>query len=332
VRCATRWIGLVLVATGCVSSREQSALDPTGPHARSILTEFDVMLLVAVAVYVIVIGAIPFVARRAKSGNEDDETREQRARRVVTGCVIGSAIILVSLITWDIIQARTLEREPDAPPITIVLTGRQWWWDVEYVDSIANRRVRLANEIHLPVGRDIRIVLETRDVIHSLWIPNLQGKKDLIPGHPATLTLRADRPGRYRAQCAEFCGLQHAKMALPVVAEPEPQFAAWLERYRDQAPSPSDTMAQLGQRVFEQGTCAACHAVAGSSASGRVGPDLSHIGSRLTLAAGTLENTRDNLVRWIADPQQVKPGAQMPPSALPSRELMAIVAWLESRK
>jgi len=332
VRRLPRWIVLALATTGCVASREQSALDPTGPHARSILTEFHVMLLVAVAVYVIVIGAIPFVARRAKDANEDVATREQRARRVVTGCIIASAVILVSLITWDIIQARGLEHGPDQAPIVISLTGRQWWWEVEYVDSVANRRVRLANEIHVPVGRDVRIDLQSRDVIHSLWIPNLRGKKDLIPGRSAMIWIRAEQPGRFRAQCAEFCGLEHAKMALPVVAEPEPAFAAWLDRQRAVAAAPEDASALQGREVFEAGTCAACHTVMGSSAAGRVGPDLSHVGSRLTLAAGTLANTRENLLRWIADPQQVKPGAQMPPSALPSNELMALVAWLESRK
>jgi cytochrome c oxidase subunit 2 len=171
--------------------------------------------------------------------------------------------------------------------------------------------------------------LSSQDVIHSFWAPNLHGKRDLIPGHETTLWVQADRPGVFRGQCAEFCGHQHAHMAFVVVAETPEQFVAWLDRQRQSVRPPTDELRQRGQAVFVTGACALCHNIQGTDASGQVAPDLTHVASRQTLAAGTVPNTRGYLAGWVLDPQTVKPGAKMPPTQLTSEELHALLAYLE---
>jgi cytochrome c oxidase subunit 2 len=189
-----------------------------------------------------------------------------------------------------------------------------------------------ANEIHIPVGQPVEFQLKSRDVIHSFWVPTLHGKRDLIPRHVTTMTLQADRPGVYRGQCAEFCGYQHAHMAILVVAEPLEQFAAWLEHQRRPAAEPSDARQQRGQEVFLSAPCVMCHTIRGTLAGGRVAPDLTHIAGRHTLAAGTLPNTPGHLAGWIIDPQHIKPGNRMPAHSLNADDLQALLAYLGSLK
>src|SRR4029453_12148314 len=243
-----------------------------------------------------------------------------------------SVIALLGLLFQSVVTGRALDtlRSPDA--LRIQVTGNQWWWDVQYDNAVPSLRVTTANEIHIPVGKAVRFDLLSTDVIHSLWIPNLQGKIDLVPGRLNELWLRADEAGVYRGQCAEFCGLQHAKMALFVVAEPPDDFEQWLMANRAPAPVPATAEQQRGKDVFERGPCAMCHAIAGTSAGGRSGPDLTHIASRSTIGAGTLPNTKGHLAGWIADPQQIKPGNRMPPPALSGEELQAVLAFLETLK
>jgi cytochrome c oxidase subunit 2 len=174
--------------------------------------------------------------------------------------------------------------------------------------------------------------MTSRDVIHSFWAPNLSGKKDLIPGKATETWFQADTPGVYRAQCAEFCGHQHAKMALFVVAEPMDRFLAWLESQRHAATPPSDSTAKKGEQVFMAGSCALCHQISGTPAAAHLGPDLTHLASRLTIAAGTLPNTRDYRAGWIIDPQAIKPGTLMPATQLTPDELTALLAYLETLK
>ena len=221
-------------------------------------------------------------------------------------------------------------RTPDA--LRIQVTGNQWWWDVQYENAVPSLRVTTANEIHIPVGRAIRFDLLSTDVIHSLWIPNLQGKIDLVPGRLNELWLRADQAGVYRGQCAEYCGLQHAKMALVVVAEPPATSSAGWPRIAPRRRRRRRAEQQRGREVFERGPCAMCHAIAGTTAGGRSAPDLTHIASRSTIGAGTLPNTRGHLAGWVADPQQIKPGNRMPPPGLTGEELQAVLAYLESLK
>jgi cytochrome c oxidase subunit 2 len=199
---------------------------------------------------------------------------------------------------------------------------------VEYLDPDPSRNFVTANELHLPVDRPVRIELASNDVIHSLWIPVLAGKEDLIPGRRNVLTLTPRRTGTYRGQCAEFCGLQHAHMALDVQVEDARVFATWYAHQLQPAPTPASATAQAGQRIFSSTACALCHAVAGTDAGGRTGPDLTHLASRRTLAAGTLPLDRTRMAAWILDPQRYKPGTNMPKVPMQPRELDAVVDYL----
>jgi cytochrome c oxidase subunit 2 len=248
---------------------------------------------------------------------------------------VGVAVVLITFALLGMIAAsvatdRALLALPDEDALQIEVTAHQWWWEFRYADPDPSRRFVTANELHVPVGRPVTLTLEASDVIHSFWVPRLAGKRDLIPGHTTTLRFQADRPGVYRGQCAEFCGHQHAHMALLVVAEPPARYAAWAERQRQPAPPAANPTVQRGREIFEQRTCAMCHAISGTPAAATRGPDLTHVGGRRTLAAATIPNTRENLVRWIADPHHDKPGVNMPPHAYRRDELEALAAYLGS--
>ncbi|HET7220800.1 MAG TPA: c-type cytochrome, partial [Vicinamibacterales bacterium] len=239
-------------------------------------------------------------------------------------------LTLFGLLFASVITGRALASLPQQDAIAIEITGFQWWWEAVYLDRNPSQRVTTANEVHVPTGRTVLLLLDSADVIHSLWIPNLHGKMDLVPGRQNTLWLRIDEPGIYRGQCAEYCGVQHAHMALTVIAESTAQFDAWLNGQRQTPPPPSSAEAQHGQALFRSTTCVMCHSVRGTIAGARLGPDLTHVATRGHLAAATLPNSRDNLLRWIADPQHVKPGNHMPSSDLSRRDLEAIASYLET--
>jgi cytochrome c oxidase subunit 2 len=323
---------LALALTGCVAYDQQSALDPAGPAAGSVHRLWYLMLVVGTVAFVLVVAALLLVTRRRMTVplEMDDirsPAREASAKRAVIVAVAATVVVLFMVLVFDLGVARGLA--PDAAPsLSIHVIGHQWWWEIEYEDSIPQRRVRLANEIHLPVGQRVLVKLDSHDVIHSFWVPNLAGKRDLIPGHHTQTWIHADRPGVYRAQCAEFCGLEHAKMSLFVVAESRERFTAWLDAQRASPLPPTDTLAVRGRLVLESGSCAMCHTVASTLARGRVGPDLTHVASRNSLAAGTLPNTPGYLAGWIVDPQTIKPGAQMPANQLSPADLRAVVAYL----
>jgi cytochrome c oxidase subunit 2 len=227
---------------------------------------------------------------------------------------------------------RTLSLPPSAKPLTIEITGRQWWWSVAYADTSPHGRFTTANEVHVPVGEPVLFLLTAQDVIHSFWVPNLAGKKDMIPGYTESFWFQADTAGVYRGQCAEFCGTQHAKMALWIIAEPRERYNAWVAQQREPAKSPTDSIASRGRDVFMVTMCAMCHAIEGTEAGSHVGPDLTHVGSRRTIAAGTLPNTREALSAWIMDAQAFKPGARMPANALHLDDLNALVTYLQGLK
>ena len=318
----------------CTGYDRQSVLDPAGPQATSTHQLFYFMMAVSVVVYVIVIGALLLIIRNRRYAVDDTESppREERAGRAVKLAVAVVIPILFLFLLYDFAVARGIGRMPESSMLTIDVTGHQWWWEVAYEDPIPHNIVRTANEIHIPVGRPVMIKLASHDVIHSFWVPNLSGKKDLIPGHKNELWIRADHPGIYRGQCAEFCGLEHAKMALLVVAEPAEDFSRWIIHQREPAPVPADSMTAKGQEVFESGPCVMCHTISSTAAAATVGPDLTHVASRLTLAAASLPNTRGNLAGWIVDPQIIKPGAKMPANALSPSDLQALLAYLGTLK
>jgi cytochrome c oxidase subunit 2 len=220
-----------------------------------------------------------------------------------------------------------------ANPLVIEVTGHQWWWEVTYRDTAPSKRITTANEIHIPVGRPVHVYSSSQDVIHSFWVPNLHGKKDGIPGYTNDTWIQADSAGTYRAQCAEYCGYQHAHMALIVVAEPEQKFEEWVALSLSPAAQPTDSTVKRGRDVFVSNSCMMCHAIAGEPMAGsNVGPDLTHFASRPTIGAGTLPNTRGNLAGWIVDPQRIKPGVKMPPNQLSPADLNALLDYLRSLK
>jgi cytochrome c oxidase subunit II len=314
--------------------REFSATRPMGPQAERLtdITWFLTWLCTAVAIIVV---AFLFYSlwrghRRAEPAGGPDV--ERKLWFWVSGSVGATVLILFGILLYNLSTGRALAAFADPDALTIRVTGNQWWWDVEYRDPLTNRRLTTANEIHIPVGRRIRLEVESADVIHSFWAPNLHGKLDLIPGYSATTYFRADTAGTYHGRCAEFCGLQHAKMDFFVVAMPEKQFAAWFEAQLKPASTPADSLSLRGREVFLTKTCAMCHAIRGTPADSKVGPDLTHVASRSTLAAGSIPNTRGHLAGWILDPQKIKPGAKMPPNQLESDELHALLSYLEGLK
>jgi cytochrome c oxidase subunit II len=327
---------LCLVAAGCGGN--QSALDPAGPGASRISELWWLMLAVCAAVLMLVTLMLLWaLARRGRPPGaaglslvQPDPRRERRMGRVVGAAVGATAAIILLFVVAGHWIGRELVAEPTSPTLSIDVTAQRWWWDVRYQDPVPSRSFATANEIHIPVGRPVELTLRSVDVIHSFWVPNLQGKKDLIPGQVNTLWLQADRPGVFRGQCAEFCGFQHANMALHVVAEPEEEFARWQERQRQPAPEPATAEQRKGREVFLAGPCVLCHAINGTRAGGVTGPNLTHVASRLSLAAGTLPNTRGHLAAWIVDPQLRKPGNNMPPNLLTAEELQALLSYLDT--
>ena len=328
---------LLLVVTACAGS--QSVLDPAGPPNRSLNHLFWAMLTVASIVWLsVVIAAFWAALSRRRITREDlepivvvPEAAHQRHTGIVTGLVGATVVILLLFLVYDFTVGRALAERPSRT-LTIEIIGHQWWWEVHYVDPDPSKIVVDANELHIPAGEPVQVKLSSRDVIHSFWVPNLIGKRDLIPGYTSSLFLNADRPGVYRAQCAEFCGMEHAKMALPVVVHSRDDFAKWLATARTPAAVPNDSSARDGRQVFLAGPCSSCHAITGEPAYGTVGPNLTHLASRKTLGAGTLPNTRGNLGGWVVDPQSIKPGVRMPSNSLESKDLRALLDYLETLK
>ena len=220
----------------------------------------------------------------------------------------------------------------EAPGLTIRVLGHQWWWELEYEGADPSRSFTTANEIHVPVGVPVLLKLESTDVIHSFWVPSLMGKMDLIPGRSTTLRFTADRAGTYRGQCAEFCGLQHAKMGMLVIAQEPEAFGRWRDAQVHPRIEPASAAASAGEAAFTAAPCSMCHQIRGTGAAGRIGPDLTHLGSRSTLGAATLPMSRGNLAAWIVDPHGIKPGVNMPLVKLDPDQINTISAYLEGLK
>jgi cytochrome c oxidase subunit 2 len=331
---ATTGVGLALLVGGACSPY-QSVQNPAGPQAGRIYSLWVFLLVVAGVVFLVVVGTALFALRRAGRRSEptpQDDITHRRQTQTVAAAVAVTAVILFVFFVYSLTTGRALASLPAKSALTIEVTGRQWWWDVQYVDTVPSRRLVTANEIHVPVGVPVQIIATAHDVIHSFWVPNLHGKKDLIPGHTTAMWFQADTAGLYRGQCAEFCGLQHAKMAMWVVAEPREQYERWYAGQLQTPSDPTDSLARAGQDVFVSKTCAMCHTVGGTLAGSRVGPDLTHVAGRRSIAAGSLSNTPANLATWIKNPQAVKPGSRMPASNLSESELNAVVAYLETLK
>jgi cytochrome c oxidase subunit 2 len=322
-------IGTACLCAGCTGW--QSALDPQGPQASSLYAL--IALLVAVCALVWCAVALVLVSalwRRRPPGAAPRDPQAESERRMATAvtlAVAATVVVIAGLTLASFLTTRTISAT-GTDALQVRVRGYQWWWEVTYPDAGPARAFATANEIHVPTGRPVRLELHAEDVIHSFWAPSLAGKQDLIPGRTNTLTFTVARPGVYRGQCAEFCGLQHAHMALLVVAEDPQSFAAWRARQVAGAAAPRSAESEAGARVFNTKSCGACHAIRGTPADGTLGPDLTHVGSRRYIAAGLLETTRGSLAAWIADPQTLKPGNHMPLVPLAADELKAVSAYL----
>jgi cytochrome c oxidase subunit II len=317
-----------------ILQQAHSALNPASPQTRLIDRLWDAMYLTSIIVFALVVLALLLAVfrRRGADREPEDPGRERRLTTAVTLATGLTVLVLFAFLVYDIAVGRQLTRNPGENALQIRVTGHQWWWEVQYRDSLAQNWATTANEIHIPTGRPVALELRSTDVIHSFWPPNLSQKRDLIPGNVNSLWFQADTPGVYRGQCLEYCGLQHAKMGFLVIADRPDSFASWLAAQRDTALTPTDSLTQRGQEVFLSSSCVMCHAISGTPAGSRIGPDLTHLASRRTIAAGTLPNTRGNLAGWIVDPQRIKPGTRMPPNQLDPADLHALLAYLESLK
>ncbi|HEY4075483.1 MAG TPA: cytochrome c oxidase subunit II [Rhizomicrobium sp.] len=239
-----------------------------------------------------------------------------------------STVALLFTVVWTVKVLADIQAPSSQPTVTIEVTGRQWWWQVRYLSGDVSHQFLTANEIHIPVGQPVRLKLVGGDVIHSFWVPQLGGKMDAIPGQTNETWIEASTPGRYKGQCTEYCGLQHARMAFMVVAEPSADFKAWWAHQLAGPPAPQG-VAAVGQADF-QIHCGNCHTVRGTEALGALGPDLSHLMRRTTIASGVLPNDGPTLAKWIADPQSLKPGSLMPAPSLSEPELAHIHAYLKT--
>lgn len=308
--------------SGCAGV--QSALDPQGPHAAAIADIAWVMFAGATVILLLVMVLALLAFRR---------TPEQRAKTrhnaiILAGGVGLPVVTLSALLVYGVHAMADLRTLPE-DVLEIEVVGNRWWWDVHYLGD-DGEVITTANEIRVPAGRPVHLSLRSNDVIHSFWVPSLAGKMDLIPGRTNRLVIQADKRGMYRGQCAEFCGAQHARMALHVIAESPADFSRWLDRQRNPGAMPNDDAARRGRAAFAQ-ACAACHTVRGTSIARSPGPDLTHIAGRQFIGAGTLSNTRENLLAFITRTQELKPGSAMPSQAhLDPATQEAIVRYLET--
>jgi cytochrome c oxidase subunit 2 len=285
-----------------------------------------VVVIVAIAVLIPLRWRRPTIEDSPPTGSPDRD--EGKGPIIVLSAV--SLLILVAAFVGTIVTLHATDMPPRTPALTVRIVGHQWWWEVHYVSADPDQSVITANEIHIPVGQPVRLLLQSADVVHSFWVPQLQGKVDLIPGQTNVSWIEADRAGTFGGQCAKYCGMQHAQMLLSVTADPPDAFATWLDRQRQPAATPTDSLAAVGQASFVGTTCAFCHTIRGTPAVGRVGPDLTHLALRHTIAAGALPNTEASLLAWIADAPGLKPGTPMPRMNMDPRMTLAIVAYLRT--
>jgi cytochrome c oxidase subunit II len=310
------------LAVGC--DGPQSALMAAGRDADRIRHLFLVMAVGALIVWVAVV-AIAIYAIRVR------EAHSQRAANllIIGGGFAVPTVVLGALLAYGLPVLPAILASPPADALRIHVTGKQWWWRVEYVAP--SGRIETANEIRLPVGQRAELQLTSPDVIHSFWLPSIAGKMDMIPGRVTRLALEPTQTGVFRGTCAEYCGASHARMAFELVVMTSGEFATWLEVQSRPAQSPSDPQLARGEAAFVAHGCTACHTVRGLVAAGRVGPDLTHVGSRRRIAAGILPNGPGAFAGWILQPERVKPGVHMPAfRTLPPQDVTALAAYLES--
>ena len=307
-------------------------LDPAGPYASAITTLSWVLFVFAAIVILVVIAALAL----ALFGNEKQKRRLGGTRIIWIAGIAFPLVALTALLVWGLTLTRQLSDPIRGNELRVRVTGEMWWWRVAYLDAQRRPVMQDANEVHIPVGQPVVLELESADVIHSLWVPRLSGKLDMIPGRRNLMRIQADAPGVYGGQCAEYCGGPHALMGLIVVAHDPDSFRQMMQARLARERSPSVTQGGVdrpGERLFEEAGCASCHRIAGTRANGLAGPDLTFAGSRRTLGAGILPNNRGTMMGWIGNSQAIKPKNRMPSyKMLSSEELTTLATYLEAQR
>ncbi len=303
---------------------------PVSPQAQSITHLSIIVGIVMLAILALIIFLVTYAVIRFRQRPGAPEPRQVFGNsRLEKMWTVGPLIVVAVLFVLTI---QTMKRSDPAPAPgekpNLVVVGHQWWWEARYPQS----GVVTANDIHIPVGKPWLVRLESTDVIHDWWVPDLGRKMDAVPGHPNHFWIQADKPGTYLGTCAEFCGAGHAWMRIRVIAQPEAEFKAWEQHQLEIPAKPTAGLALAGSKLFHTVTCGDCHTVAGTSADATIGPNLTHVASRETLAAGRLKNTPENLADWISDPQKYKPGSHMPDFNFTRSQVQDLVAYLETLK
>jgi cytochrome c oxidase subunit II len=326
---AARLLPLVVALTGCGLASPQTSLEPVSDFARLSHSIFLQILWWDIAIFLVVAIALLLAIVRFRERDPEALPRQVRgSAKLELGWTVAPAIILTFIAFPTVGAIFRTQAPPAADALRVRAIGHQWWWEFVYPDL----GVVTATDLYLPAGQRVVIELVSPDVIHSFWAPPLGGKRDTIPGQTNRLLLTPDRPGEYPGQCAEFCGISHANMRLATVVQAAPDFQAWVARQKAPAAEPADgSPAALGRQVFTSQACVGCHAIRGV-AGGQLGPDLTHFGSRRTIAGGMLPNTPASLARWLKNPPAVKPGSLMPDLGLSDAQVSALVAYLVSLK
>ena len=306
-----------------------SIFDASSPQAKKI-AELDYGFIIAASgILLLVVGLTVFITIKYRFKKDNAEPKQTAGNRKLEVFMVGIPLLLVigfffwSLNTMSAILPDRGNHQPD-----VIITGHQWWWQATYPGTAVNT----ANEIHLPTGKKILMQLEAADVIHDWWVPSLGGKMDMIPGMHNYLWVTIDKPGIYEGACSEFCGQQHAWMRIRVIAQTPADYQYWLTAHSLNAVTPTDTLAKLGAALFMNASCSSCHSIRGTASNGIQGPDLTHFGSRQTMLTGMLNNTTENINKWLTDPQKVKPGAHMPRFIFGADSVRALTAYLKQLK
>ena len=323
-------LGVLFLITGCDSNGERSTIMPESDFGRSIHTIYVQIFWWTVGIFIIVEGALLYAILKFRVKTESHEAPEQVHGH--TGLEIAwtilPAVILVFIAVPTIRTIFAVAAEPPANALVVKVSAQQWFWHFEYPDL----GIRTANELHVPLGRPVALELKSKDVIHSFWIPRIGGKRDIVPSRTARITFTADKVGHYPGQCAEFCGDSHALMRMDLMVDEPEEFERWVEAQKAPAATPTTPLAKEGATAFLTTGCIACHRIAGTPSQSTIGPDLTHVGSRKRIASGILENTPENMARWIRDPLAVKPGARMAKLEMTDQQLDALVAYLQGLK
>jgi len=310
-------------------NESQSIFDSASPQAEKIKGLDYGFIIAAACILLLIIGLTLFITIRYRYKSNNKEPKQTTGNRKLEILMVGIPLLLViGFFFWSLNTMSAILPERGTHTPDIIITGHQWWWQASYPGTSVNT----ANEIHLPVGKKILMQLEAADVIHDWWVPSLGGKMDMIPGMHNFLWVTINKPGIYEGTCSEFCGQQHAWMRIRVVAQTEDNYQKWLKSHELSAVKPTDTLAKLGEALFMNASCSNCHSIRGTAANGMQGPDLTHFGSRQTMLTGMMDNTNENINKWLTDPQKVKPGAHMPRFIFGPDSVRALTAYLKQLK